>query len=209
MKKIFLDRPYENKVFIFMSHRFEGCPQLINDNKLKAFEQIINAIALNNIENFTTSLLAIAKATNLYQRYSEKSDTVALIDDICCKLSDVGVSLKRSEFAIAHNRSYKSTKNFKNYKEKQDYIDLTFYTDYLLDFNGKAVTYKDSFYALIAESAYQRINNNCSVSKDSLVNDFILPKFEDMFVDSKHLIKIQVEKFLKSHHKESFEKTNK
>ena len=187
--------PHSNSIFIYMTKHSNFCPELIIDDSVKATEQLMNALILNNQHNITKAVKLVAKAKVLFNRYHEEMNAVQLVDMLCIEIKQSGVSLKPYAYAAGLNRAFKPQKTFEHYTQKQNLINLEFLTDYMLKFDGKKVTYESAFFVMVEELMFRRENNNCHVADDSLIYEIIQPKCDDLRCDSRNIIAKELKKF--------------
>ena len=177
-----------NSIFIMMNKRVKteskGCPTLSN-NKVKAMEQILNAILLNNSDNISKALKLIFKASDIYNESKDDIETYDLISEISAQIQlESGVYLIDYSEASAVNRSYNFCRIYSSPRKKQNFIDIEFETDHKLLFNGDGFSFNHSFLEYLENILY--VNSKKGVhNTDDEIYDLLSSLYEEMRIEFK------------------------
>lgn len=187
---------YLNSAFLYMNKWQNGCP-ILSEDKIIATEQLLNAIILNNCDNVTARLHKVLMAERLYLEQSAKYESlVELISSICQELNSDGYIIDYAS-ATVQNGIIEFRKNFKSRDRKPKYINDEFETECHVEFKGIKLEINHSYYEFIQKKMNELgIKGLLSSNDDKLIEDKLLPIYEDHLVEVRGTINENVENYL-------------
>ncbi len=178
---------YKKRMYIYMSNFPTFCP-VLSEDCVRATEQLMNALVKNSTDNISLVVKKLYEIKHIYLSYHQTVPTMDLIDKIVDELAKFGIDILAFNDALTHNIGYKTDRHFKEYAQKQEFLNLEFDSENKISFDGVDISFNVTFITMIEGLISHQQQASLYNTSDDLVYLNIIPQCEQLRYDSRNVI---------------------